>query len=292
MPQPAFLTSGGKYIATFGGQALPNGQGTLSAINLNDRVNTFAFYGGGMESNDDNVQRGFAQVPYLGKGLWTYDDFGQRVIAIPSYYVEDGTHFLGQFLAALSQAGEQQLTFDNLTYIPVKYAGTSGRKEEVGRKGVWFYSLVFAARVPWFADIAATSATPWNPITTDSGQTANVTYAGSVNCEPVWTLTVPNTNAVAINSFQLQNTMSGESLTVNFLSRAALAALTAYTITINCAAMTATDQNGNAYDVSGSFPMLYGPAGQVNALKAIVTPASGSSSGLTVAYSIHPRWQI
>jgi hypothetical protein len=293
MPQPAFLTSAGKFIANFGGLALPNGQGALSNINLNDRVNTFAFFGGGIQSEDDNVERGFARVPYLAKGLWTYDDFGQRVIGIPSYYIEDGTHFLGQFLAALSQAGEQQLTFDNLTYIPCKYAGTSGRTFELGSKPVWFYTLNFLARAPWFSDISATTATPANPITTDAGQNFNVTYSGSVWCEPVWTLHIPNTNAVALNSFQIKNTMSGEFLTVNFQSATAIPASTTRDVVIDCAAMTAIcTQTGESYDFSGSFPMLYGPAGQVNPLTVIVTPASGSSSGLTVAYSIHPRWQI
>ena len=293
MPQPAFLASGGRQIATFGGQAWPNGQGVLSAIDLNDRVHTFAFVGDRISSDDNNVQRGFAQVPYLAKGLWTYDDFGQRVISIPSYYLEDGTHFLGQFLAALSQAGEQQLSFDALTYIPCKYAGTSNRKFELGISPVYFYALNFAAREPWFRDIAATTATPFNPITVDAGQSANVTYAGSIGCEPVWTLHVPNTNAVALNSFQLKNTMSGEFLTVNFLSASAIPASTTRDIVIDCAAMTAKcTQTGESYDVSGSFPMFYGPAGQVNPFTTIVTPASGSSSGLTVAYSINPRWQI
>jgi hypothetical protein len=63
-------------------------------------------------------------------------------------------------------------------------------------------------------------------------------------------------------------------------------------ITIDCAAKTATDGAGNFYDTTGSFPMLYGPAGQVNTFTTIVTPASGSSSGLTVAHSHYPRWRI
>lgn len=294
MPQPSFLKSGGKYIATFGGQALPNGQGTLTVIDLNDRAHRFAFFGGEFISNDDNVQRGLEQVPYLSKGLWTYDDFGKRVIEIPCYYLEDSTHVLGQFLAALSQAGEQQLSFDALTYIPAKYAGATNRKFEISSAGgLWFYALQFLAREPWFRDISATTGTPLNPITVDAGQSFNVTYAGSVWCEPVWTLHIPNTNAVALNSFQLKNTMSGEFLTVNFLSATAIPALTTRDVVIDCGAMTATcTQTGESYDVSGSFPMLYGPAGQINAFTAIVTPASGSSSGLTLAYSFNARWQI
>lgn len=294
MPQPAFLTSGGRYIATFGGQALPNGQGTLGSIDLNDRSHTFAFHGAGLTSEDDNVQRGFAQVPYLGKGVWTYDDFGQRLATIPCYYLEDSTHKLGAFLASLSQAGEQRLSFDALTYAPVKYAGTSNRREEIGRIGTWFYNLHFVARDPWYYDIAATSNSNWFTITVDAGTSSTLTYAGSVFCEPIWTLHIPNTNAVALNAFQIKNTMSGEFLTVNFLSASAIPASTTRDVVIDCSAMTAVcTQTGESYDIAGTgFPMLYPPAGQVNPFTVIVTPASGSSSGLTMAYSIHPRWQI
>jgi hypothetical protein len=86
--------------------------------------------------------------------------------------------------------------------------------------------------------------------------------------------------------------MSGEFLTVNFLSVAAIPALTARTVTIDCAAMTAIDNLGNSYDVTGSFPMLYSPVSTVNPFTVIVTPASGSSSGLTLACSHSPRWLI
>jgi len=290
VPQPTFLTSSGKYIATFGGQALPNGQGTLTpAINLNDRVNTFAFFGTGLVTEDDNVQRGFAQVPYLGKGLWTYDDFGQRVISIPSYYLEDSTHFLGQFLAALSQAGEQQLTFDNLTYIPVKYAGTSGRKEDLGKKGAWFYSLNFLAREPWFRDITATAVAPI-AMTSDAGTNFNVTYPGSVGCEPVWTYH-KQSNAWPVTSLQLKNTMSGEFLTVNFNSATPLPVSTVRDVVIDCAAMTAIcTQTGESYDVTGSFPMVYGPVGKVNTFTTILV--TGSAGTDTIACSYRPRWQI
>ena len=91
---------------------------------------------------------------------------------------------------------------------------------------------------------------------------------------------------------QLQNTMSLESLTVNFQSSHALLASTAYTITIDSAAEMVTDTLGNSYDHFCSFPKLYPPAGQVNPFNVIITPSSGSSSGLTLACSHTPRWQI
>jgi hypothetical protein len=275
--------------------ALPNGQGVLTNIDLNDRVNTALSAGdSGLALDDDNVQIGLEQLLYRGRSVITSLDFGPRAIALPMLYIEDATHFLGQFLAALSQAGEQQLTFDNATYILARYAGASGRRQAGFKPPLsWNYLLHLVAKSPWFQDAAAATATPWNPITVDAGQAANITYAGSVWAEPVWTYHVPVGNAVVINSIQLKNTMSGQFLTVNFLSATPIPAGTVRDVVIDCAAMTAVcTQTGEAYDVSGSFPFLYPPAGQSNAFTIITTPASGSTSGCTLAASWFPRWQL
>jgi hypothetical protein len=289
--QPVFAVSGGLTVAKFGNAALPNGQGTQGNINLNDGVNAKVQ---GFESQDDNRQIVTGPILFRARSVYLSDDWGPRTIVLPMQYTEDGSHFLGSFLAQLSQAGEQQLTFDNATYILAKYAGITGRvAEKTSSFLTWAFTLNLIAKSPWFQDSGATTATPWNPITVDAGQSANITYAGSVFAEPVFTLHVPNTNAVVINSMQLKNTMSGEFLTVNFLSATAIPASTTRDVVIDCAAMTATcTQTGESYDVSGSFPMLYPPVSTVNPFTVIITPASGSSSGLTLAYSVTPRWQI
>jgi len=296
MGQPALIRASGRAVAKFGNAALPNGQGVMANIDLNDLVNTAL---NAPLFDGSNRQISLAQLLYRGRGVYLADDFGPGLYSLPMLYLEDATHFLGQFLAALSQAGEQQLTFDNATYNLVKFKGITGRTRErpVSMQSsaallAWSFTLELIAKSPWWQDAAATTATPWNPITVDAGQGANITYAGSVWAEPVWTLDVPVGNAVAINAFQLRNTMSGEFLTVNFLSRAALPAGVHTVITIDCAAKTVTDQNGNFYDTAGTFPLLYPPAGQVNPFTAIVTPASGASAGLTLAQTHFPRWQL
>lgn len=284
------LSIGGLASVLFGNAALPNGQGTLGWINLNDGLYTFM---GDFNSDDNNRQLGLAQLIFRARSAYISDDFGPRTFRLPLTYVEDSTHFLGQFLASLSQAGEQQLTFDNaVTYTPAKYQGISNRRAVRAYTPIaWTFTLEFIAKSPWFQDTTATAMAPLT-LTVDAGQSFNITYAGSVWAEPIWTLVVPATNAVAINSMQLKNTMSGEFLTVNFLSVAAIPALTARTITINCALMTAVDNLGNNFDITGSFPMLYPPSATVNAFTVIITPASGSSSGLTLACSHNARWQI
>jgi hypothetical protein len=133
-------------------------------------------------------------------------------------------------------------------------------------------------------------------LTVDAGQGFNITYSGSVWALPVWTYHVPVTNAVVINSLVLTNTMppgGGEALTVNFLSASPLPATTVRDVVIDCAAMTAVcTQTGESYDITGTFPRLYGPVGQVNTHTIKVVPATGATAGCTLAASWFPRWQI
>jgi hypothetical protein len=290
MAQPTILTPSARAVAKFGNSSLPNGQGTLANIDLNDGVNTFLR---DLLTDDDNRQIGLGQLLYRARSVYLSDDFGPRSISLPMVYQEDGSHFLGQFLAALSQAGEQQLTFDNVTYILTKFHGVRNRKAIRPKlPWAWSFNLELIAKSPWFQDAASTTMAPLT-LTIDAGQSFTITYAGSVFCEPVWTYHVPVGNAVAINAIQLKNTMSGEFLTVNFLSASAIPATTVRDVVIDCAAMTATcTQTGESYDVAGSFPMLYGPAGQVNSFTIITTPASGSTSGCTIAETHNPRWML
>lgn len=118
----------------------------------------------------------------------------------------------------------------------------------------------------------------------------SVTYGGSIFAKPVWTLTIPNTSTAPIQSFALTNTMSGEALTITFPGN--LAASTAWTITIDSGKLTVTDQNGLQYDFTGSFPLLYQPAGQVNTFTATLTPASGVFTGCTIGGSVTNRWTL
>lgn len=287
---PFLAVVGNAVVCKFGNVTLPNGQGTMGWLDLNDQVNTILT---DFQSDDANRQIGLEQLLYRARGVYTSDDFGPRPITLPLTYLEDASHSLGQFLAALSQAGEQQLTFDNVTYIHAKYQGATSRT--LRRKYPpfsWNFNLELIARTSWFHDISLTAMAPLT-LTVDAGQSFNITYAGSIFAEPIWTYHVPVTNGVAINSLVLTNTMSGEAITVNFLSASALPATTVRDVVIDCGAMTATcTQTGENYDVAGSFPFLYPPVSQVNPFTVAVTPASGSTSGCTLAASFRARWQI
>lgn len=291
MPQPIVLRTNGRTVARFGNVALPNGQGVMPYVDLNDYRNTAL--ANQFQSDDDNRQIGLAQLLYRARSAFVSDDFGPRTFNLPMTYIEDATHFVGQFLATMSQAGEQQLTFDNMTYILAKYQSATGRTQVRSALGplAWEFTLQLIAKSPWFQDSLATTMAPLT-LTVDAGQNFSITYNGSVFAEPIWTLVIPSGNTVPINQVQLLNTMSGETLTVNFLSVAAIPASTARTVTIDSSAMTAVDNVGNAYDTYGSFPRLYPPAGQSNAFTVVVVPASGSSAGLTLAASYFPRWEI
>lgn len=116
----------------------------------------------------------------------------------------------------------------------------------------------------------------------------SITYAGSIFAEPTFTLTVPNTNAAVIGNLVLTNTMSSEALTATLN----LAASTAYTVTVSGANFAVTDGSGHSYDIAGSFPMLYGPAGQANTFTVAVTAVSGVPTGLTLGGTYSNRWVL
>lgn len=286
--QPTLAQVAGRQIALVGGRARPDGQGALANVDLNDLVNTRM---SDFQGDDTNKQLSLAQLLYRSRFSYTGDDRGPYPISLPMSYTEDATHFLGGLEGVLDQAGEQLLTFDNVTAVAARYKGLSSRKAIKSKApAVWGFNLDLIAQ-PYFADLVASTLVPLT-LTVDGGQYFYIPYAGSVWAEPVWTLVIPASNGVAINSFQLQNTMKKQALTVNFQSVAAIPASTARTVTIDCAAMLATDNLGNSFDVIGSFPMLFGPVGQFNPFLAVVTPASGSSAGLTLACSHNPRYLI
>jgi hypothetical protein len=292
--QPTITVVGGRGVAKFGSGTLPNGQGAMTVIDLNDGTYTRVR---GINVDGSARQLTLAQLLFRGRGVYLSDDSGPGIYAVPMVYLEDATHFIGGLLAALESAGEQPLTFDNATTNLVQYRGITNRKPAIPKVPMgWEFDLELVAKSSYWNDLAATTMAPLT-LVTDTGQGFNITYAGSIYAEPVWTLVIPAGNGVAINSFTLRNTMSLEFLTVNFQSVLAIPAATDRTITIDSAASTAIDNLGNQYDTVGTFPKLYPavtqpPTGQVNPFTAIVVPASGSSAGLTLACSHYPRWKL
>jgi hypothetical protein len=437
MPQPAF--SGSPTTCTFGGLALPNGQGTLSNINLNDVISWFLY-----DVSIDHSNRSVGIQPQIAraKSVYVSDDFLNKTITLTLRYSE-AVNPIGTALAKLSQAGEQQLSFDGSTYILAKYKGF--RPPKLLSKFapiLWELDLEFICREPWFKDIASTTsatttivaaptavptatplaggalaagtytlqytyvtasgetapspATPLTPafpvanfrdlamslrsgsrstgsalqlgmsnlgartrisrsyttsrvspsgagvvlsganlqisvgaVTFPSWATAvkwyftgaspttgftvqnangnaftlntagngtgpptstpatsfSITYAGSVFAEPVFSVVVPATNQ--ISTLVLKNTMAAETLTITFPGNL----IRATTITIDCGAWTITDTAGNSYDYSGSFPNLYGPAGQVNTFTAQLTSTPADAYSVTASATYYPRWE-
>src|SRR5215471_7630824 len=154
MPQPAIL--GTPPILTFGGLALPNGQGTMTLINLNDVTNwTWMTWASG-NVDDDFILHFPGQFLWRAKGTFLGQDAILRRITLPMRYLETNTP-LGAALAQLSQAGVQNLSFDGLTAIQVKYAGV--RQRQLLKKYLpyyWSLNLEFLAVTPWFQDLIST----------------------------------------------------------------------------------------------------------------------------------------
>lgn len=386
MPQPQF--SGTPITCKFGGLALPNGQGTQGQINLNDLTSWYL-----QDFQADLIKQiSKGQFLWRGKGTTLGRDYPGVPIVLPFMYKEASNGALGAAVAQLSQAGEQQLTFDNSTYILAEFEGTKGRKLLTRFQPYWYnLSIQFWCRTPWFIDTSSTTTSTVNVVyaplaapsgaaaaggaltagtytlkytyVTASGETAaspassnivlsggnlqisvsavtplpsfatavkwyfasgpttgftvqnaggaftlntagnaaispastpatafTITYAGSVFAEPVFTLIVPITNTGVITSVSIANTMSTETLTASF--GGGLATSTAYTITLDCGAFTATDASGKSYDVAGSFPQLYPPVGQANTFTVSAVTSSGIPSGLTLGCTYSNRWTI
>lgn len=289
MPQP--IITGTPLTCTFGGLNWPNGQGAFGSMNLNDGTN---WQWQQLKYDDDHVQLTPAQLAWRAASVVLGRDRKARVLTLPMRYLEASASPSASFgaqVGLLEQAGQQRLSFDGSTYILAEF---SGLKNKVWVKSFppfyHAFDLELFCPIPYFLDIAATTLSPQG-LASGSASTFNVAYAGSVWTKPVWTLTIPNTNAAPISSFSLSNTTKGETLTIAFPGN--LAASTAWTITIDTDAMQVTDAAGKGYDVVGSgFPLLYGPAGQVNAMSATLTPASGTATGCTIGASYSNRWLL
>lgn len=180
MPQPQF--SGTPPTCKFGGLPLPNGQGVMPSVNLNDVTSWFL-----QDFQYDLVKQVTAgQFVWRSKGVTLGRDFQGFVITLPFRYREASNGAFGAALAQLSQAGEQQLTFDNSTYIAAEFAGTSGRKLLTKFQPYWWdVSLQFWCKTPWFLDLAASSV-PSVPIGAEGGiitartRTTPIARAGKV----------------------------------------------------------------------------------------------------------------
>lgn len=289
MPQPSITAQ-----TFFGNAPLPNGQGTMAWMNLSDFLSWFPAE---WQIAGDNRKLGVAPIPYRGKGFFVSDDFGGKSILIPSKYYEGPGTLLGAAKAQLSQAGEQYLSLDNkVTGALAKLKGFgTPRKVKKFPPFWWDLTLEFFLKEPFFQDLAATTPAGFpiaqgGAVAPGTTATTAIVYAGSVRTSPVYTLNVPGGNTVVINQLVLKNNMSGETLVITF--GPPLAANTAWTITIDCDAMTVTDQTGQLHDFAGSFPMLYGPAGQSQNIASTLISASGTTTSVTLGCSFNPRWEV
>lgn len=290
MPQPALL--GPPYVAKFGGLALPDGQGTLTNIDLNDKLH-WIIQDWGM---DYSQQLTLGQIVYRAESVYLSADFPAAMVRMPMAYRDDGPTpvLVGDALAKLMAAGEQLLTFDNVTAILARFSRVSNRARLKPSSPYWWtFDLEFACREPWFKDIAVTTFAPVavsGSVTPGTSTAVNIVYAGTVFAKPVFTLTIPVGNTVVINSVVLKNTMTTEALTVTFPG--GLLANTAYSIVIDCDLLTVTGGTVQ-YDFSGSFPRLVPQFGAANnPFTCVIVTASGTTTSCTLGATYKNRWAI
>jgi hypothetical protein len=176
---------GSPTICTFGGLNLPNNQGVLAPINLNDVASWFL-----QDISIDHSNRSVGVQPLVARARSVYvsDDFLNKIITLTLRYQETNLP-LGQSLAAISQAGEQQLPFDNVTYILAKYRGA--RTPKLIRKFapyLWEVQLEFICREPWFKDINNTQTTSVNLVAAPTTAPSAAALAGGSLATGTYTL--------------------------------------------------------------------------------------------------------
>ena len=275
----------------FGGLPVPGSGVVLANLDLNDKV---TWYNPEFTAKPA-VIIDTARQNWRGQSSRIAGDRNPLTIDLKFVYDESGAgRLLATDQAKLSQSGEQWLQINATQRVLVEYLDLQAALQRPGSGSkVYSGTLSFLARKGYAVDIAATSFGPQAcGGSTGAGTQTNfsIAYSGSVLTRPVWTLTIPNTNTVTITSFKLQNTLSGEVLTLNFSP--ALLANTAYTITIDCDAYTVKDGSGTNYDPVGSFPKLYNPAGTSNTFTATIVTGSGTSTGITLSASYSNRWEV
>lgn len=285
MPQPTI--SGTPLTCKYGSLPLPNGQGAMGQVNLNDRVKWFWR---DFQADDDYLTLSLGQLTWRGQAMVLGRDRGSRVLTLSMRFAETASGDFGVAKALLTEAGEQQLTFDNVTAILANVRAIKGGHVVRRIPFQLGCAIEFVCPEPYFRDISSTTVAP---VTLNSGTLTNfnVTYLGSIFAYPVWTLTIPVGNTAPIAAFELQNVMSGDDLTIVFPG--GLPASTATTITIDSSLMTVVDGSGRSYDVAGTgFPLLYPPAGQVQQIRGTLTPASGTATSCTIGAAYQARWLI
>ena len=276
----------------FGGLAVPGSGVVLSQIDLNDRA--------AWRTLTPSVK--LATIVQLARQNWRGESSriaGDRSpLEVDLEFQFDETvagHAFALEQAKISQAGEQWLQINSTQRVLVEYLDLAPKLVKRGPYGSKIYggTLSLIARKGVAEDISASSLSPVALAgSTGAGSTTpfGITYDGAVRTRPVWTLDIPSSNTVTITQFKLQNTLSGEVLTVNFPTP--LAASTHWVITIDTDKYTIKDAGSGTYDPVGSFPKLYPPPGTDNTFSATVVTGSGTSTGVTLSAAYTNRWEV
>lgn len=293
MPAPTYAYSGGRVICKFGGKPWPGTATNMTQLDLNDGS---AWTLLGLPVIEGAKSLNLAAIRYRHRSKVLGRDTGPKSLEIEVAYSESGGGTSVQAAKAkLTQAGLQYLTFDNATQIEAELAGDPVPILERGFPAwTWLMLLEFLCPEPFARDISATTPTPTALSGSTGGSTTsfNVAYPGGVFCEPTFTLDIPITNAVAIASLVLKNTLADPDQVLTLLFNPALAASTHWVLTINSETAKVTDAAGKEYEWSGTFPLLLPAGGANNTFQAILTTASGTSSGVTLAPSYYSRWEV
>lgn len=266
MTQPSFLTVpdlryGHRQIIKFGGLPRADTGVVQPFIDLNDADSWFANL---ITIDGNHISNKSSQLNWRGKAVWTAQDFIGRKITVAANYDEgNAAGYFGagtSYPAAkgvLTMAGEQYLTFDNLTGIRVRLNSFAQAKPLVPMPPyLWDAPLEFLSRNPFAEDLGgSTVITP--PMAVGGSVSATspnptIVYGGAAYGEPIVTITAPS---AVITGVQVQNT------TYPNLNVTAAFTVAATTVTIDSTLFAIIADLGLSSELGlapvGTFPLLF-----------------------------------
>lgn len=279
MTYPRFLATpdtrwGQRQIIRFGGLPRPDTGVVQSFVDLNDAD---AWFAQSIQVDGRHISNKSSQLNWRGKAVWTAQDFIGRKILIPAMYDDgnSGNISYPQAKGVLTMAGEQYLTFDNVTGIRVRLNSFSQAEPKTPNPPyLWDAPLEFLSRNPFAEDLGG--AMTLTGTLNGSGQLfLPVTYTGAAYGEPLVTITLPS--GVTANFVEVANTTFGGDI-IGSLGTVSTGGPLVVDSTLFAISLGST-----AFPPGGTFPFLY--PGTQTLYIAMAPGASFAGAAVSVSYA-------
>jgi hypothetical protein len=294
MTAPTFQTIadarwGHRQIIRFGGLPRADTGVVQPYIDLNDADSWWAE---DIQIDGRHISNKATQLNWRGKGVWTAQDFVGRKITIPAKFDEGNSHNMGypEAKGVMTMAGEQYLTFDNLTGMRVRLNSFSLAKPVTPHAPyLWDAPLEFLSRNPFAEDLGgsvvagpfAMGSVPGGLGFTGAYTAQDINYLGHAYGEPVVTISMPGGGAtistVYVNNWTYNPTMY-IAITNSFLQGGG------HTIVFSSELFT-TVIDFTQFAPTGTFPFLFPGINNIGIAVAANSDLGGAGLHATITYA-------